>query len=445
MISVIIPSRNEKYLRQTVDDLLCKAEGIIEIIVVLDGYWPAPEDIIVHPSVRYIHSGKVIGMRQCVNDGISIARYDYILKCDAHCMFDKGWDKKLLADMKDDWCVVPRRKRLDPVSWAITEAHKPDVDYMRLDEKHKGRPWDEKNKDESLKSILIDDLMTFQGSCYFVKKDKFMSLGLLDAINYGGSGHEAQEICLAYWFNGGRVVVNKKTWYAHWHKDKRGFNIDSGIIEKSRGYMKKHIAEHKEEYDKLIEKFGSKNPIVSKSPHRLSGMKRRDLIKLFCRNGFKYGVEVGVRTGKFSECICQEIPGVKLLSVDPYDVVFEDVRSNRIGVNRQQQYFEEATARLSKYDCQIIRKTSLEAVREIPYESLDFVYIDGSHEFDYVMTDLIEWSKRVKKGGIVSGHDYFVFRDAAVVQAVDTYTKEHGIKDWFITDERTPSFWWVKA
>jgi hypothetical protein len=77
-------------------------------------------------------------------------------------------------------------------------------------------------------------------------------------------------------------------------------------------------------------------------------------------------------------------------------------------------------------------------------ESLDFVYIDGDHSFDAVMLDLILWSRKVRKGGFVGGHDYYRFRNAGVVPAVDCYTREHNIHEWFLTDERTPSFFWLK-
>ena len=60
------------------------------------------------------------------------------------------------------------------------------------------------------------------------------------------------------------------------------------------------------------------------------------------------------------------------------------------------------------------------------------------------MTDIIEWSKRVRSGGIVAGHDYFRFRDSGVIQAVDIYTHMHKIHEWFVTDEREPTWFFVK-
>ena len=77
--------------------------------------------------------------------------------------------------------------------------------------------------------------------------------------------------------------------------------------------------------------------------------------------------------------------------------------------------------------------------------SLDFVYIDGAHDFDNVMLDLIVWSRKVKAGGIVAGHDYDRPHKRGVVPAVDTYTRMHGIHEWFLTDQkREASFIWMK-
>jgi hypothetical protein len=173
-------------------------------------------------------------------------------------------------------------------------------------------------------------------------------------------------------------------------------------------------------------------------------MKRRKLAEKFFQLGFTKGVEVGVRTGKFSSILCQQNPKLKLYSVDPFDVVVGDYRSNTIGREQQRQFFHDATKLLKPYNCKIIRKESIDAVRDFNHGSLDFVYIDGSHEFDWIMTDIIEWGKRVKTGGIISGHDYYKFRIGNVVDAVNAYTYAHKVKNLYLTDERTPSFWFTK-
>src|SRR3989344_5356081 len=129
-LSVIIPSRNEIFLDKTIADILQKAEGEIEIIAVLDGYWV--DKPIDNPKITYLHLGKAKGMRNAINSGVAVARGKYLMKCDAHCMFDKGFDIKLMTDIEPNWVVVPRRKRLDAQNWSIQDVGKPDVDYEYL-------------------------------------------------------------------------------------------------------------------------------------------------------------------------------------------------------------------------------------------------------------------------------------------------------------------------
>ena len=61
-LSVIIPARDEPYLSKTVDDILEKAAGDIEVIVVLDGYWPNPA-LKNDSRVILIHKTESQGMR----------------------------------------------------------------------------------------------------------------------------------------------------------------------------------------------------------------------------------------------------------------------------------------------------------------------------------------------------------------------------------------------
>lgn len=234
-VSIIIPSRNgQPYTQQTVDDLLSHAEGDIEIIVVCDGVWPAPalrED----PRVIVLHHGTVHnshGMREGINKGILISSGEFIMKIDEHCMVDQGFDTKLKADIEDNWVVIPRRYRLDWENWKLIEDGRPPVDYMYLAYPYE-REYDktcglhgaeDRERARIRKDILIDDTMSWQGSCWFIKRkywDELFPEGLRSDY-YGTFTQEAQEIGNKVWLSGGRLVVNKKTWYAHMHKGKRG-------------------------------------------------------------------------------------------------------------------------------------------------------------------------------------------------------------------------------
>lgn len=232
-VSVIIPSRSAQYLRQTVNDLLTKAEGEVEVIVVYDGRWPEPDEMLPDdPRIIQMHHGEIhnnYGMRASINAGVRLSSGEYLLIIDEQCMIDQGYDVKLAADCKDSWVVIPRRKRLDAESWSLIQDGRPDIDYMQVDYPYQ-RPYDKtcglhgaEWKRPERANLMIDSTPTMQGSCYFMSRkwwDKVV--GPLDDENYGNFTQEAQEVSFKTWFAGGRVVVNKKTFYAHLHKGKRG-------------------------------------------------------------------------------------------------------------------------------------------------------------------------------------------------------------------------------
>jgi len=211
-LSVIIPARQERFLDKTIRDLQRKLIGTHEIIVVLDG-----EDAERLEGVTYIYNTEAKGMRTAINQAVAVAQGKYIMKLDAHCMVDEGIDEKLKAVHEDNWVQAPRRKRLDPRKWELMQQDKPDVDYMFIGPNHRGYKDNEKNRNPELKNKFIDDVDIFQGSCYFMTKAYFQKLGLLDDINFGKMGSESLEIVLKCRKDGGKIMVNKTTWYAHAH------------------------------------------------------------------------------------------------------------------------------------------------------------------------------------------------------------------------------------
>ena len=89
-------------------------------------------------------------------------------------------------------------------------------------------------------------------------------------------------------------------------------------------------------------------------------------------------------------------------------------------------------------NCKIIRKTSMEATKEFKDKSIDFVYIDGNHTFKYVAEDICEWSKKVKSGGIIAGHDYIYANPKSfhVRYVVDAYVESHAIKNYWVIGKK---------
>ena len=275
MVSVLIPARNEIFLHKTIKDLLAKARGEIEIIAVLDGYWPPTDQLIDDPRVIYLHLGQSKGMRNAINSAVAISKGEYLMKLDAHCMMDEGFDVKLVADRpeyekeigNDNWIVIPRRLRLDAENWTLQEVGKPPIDYEYLsspaDAGIKGNKWDQRTRERM--DVLIDETMSFQGSLWFMTKNHFLNdLGGMSEVGYGHFVREAQEIGLKTFLSGGRVYTNKKTWYAHLHKGKtygRMYFLDARVMDAGNKYCDSYWFGNKWEgakYDLawLIERFG---------------------------------------------------------------------------------------------------------------------------------------------------------------------------------------------
>ena len=197
-------------------------------------------------------------------------------------------------------------------------------------------------------------------------------------------------------------------------------------------------------------------------------MDRNSLPKLFSKFGYKVGAEIGVSKGRYSREICRRTRELKLYCVDPWESYADYVeRKGEGGKRALLRHYEEAKKRLEPYNCAFLKMTSMEAVKQFKDGSLDFVYIDGNHTFEYVINDIAEWSKKVRKGGIISGHDYWnsaegfgnnhlnldlfiknltpqeKIKICQVKDAVDMWTYTNKIKMWFVTtiDDMGTWFW----
>lgn len=170
-------------------------------------------------------------------------------------------------------------------------------------------------------------------------------------------------------------------------------------------------------------------------PVEIPDCSRDDLPGFFVEMGFKVGAEIGVDRGEFSEKIAKT--GLTLYAVDPW--LSYDNYEDSLGQQKIDAKYEQAKNLLTPYpNCHIIRKTSIEAAKDILDNSLDFVYIDGNHQFKFVTEDIYEWSKKVKPGGIICGHDYIYTNPKSllgichVIYVVNAYTQAYKIDNWYL-------------
>lgn len=230
-VSVIIPVREEPVLKKTIDEVLNNADGNIEVIVALDGYWPDPA-LKPDPRITIIHKGEPIGMRANENAAAAIATGKYLMKLDGHCKIGKSYDTILKAGHSKNCISVPSRYSLNLEKW---KHFRGPVDYLYLTfpytddniygpgfhgKKFKGPTGEDGSfwhLERERKKIKLDEIMIFQGSCWFMERQHYFNIGGLDPDLFY---QEAAELSFKTWMSGGRVVRNKNTWYAHYHKRK---------------------------------------------------------------------------------------------------------------------------------------------------------------------------------------------------------------------------------
>jgi quinol monooxygenase YgiN len=195
----------------------------------------------------------------------------------------------------------------------------------------------------------------------------------------------------------------------------------------------------------VLQKYGIELVKGQQMPVILPDMTRVEMAHMFRELNLKVGAEIGVESGEFSASLVKHNPGLRLYCIDAWKP-YEAYR-NHVGQPKFEQFYERAKARLAPHDCVIIRKLSMAAVKDFEDETLDFVYIDGNHDFQFVVNDLVEWAKKVKKGGVVAGHDYFHSARGPfhVIEAVQGYTAAYRVPLWFVLKgDKSPSFFWVK-
>ncbi|WP_370574779.1 glycosyltransferase family 2 protein [Methanomethylovorans sp.] len=253
-LSIIIPARQEMFLGNTIDSILTNMEGDTEIIVILDGYWPDPP-IQDNPRVVIVHHTVPVGQRGGTNEGARMSKSKFLMKLDAHCSVDKGFDVKLMADCESDWTVIPRMWNLHAFDWQCKKCGKrtyqgpilkvcdePEcggtefervivwqprrrtiTDFAMFDNNMHFQYWREYGSRPQAQGDIAD-VMCSVGACWFMHRERFWELGGMDET-HGSWGQFGVETACKAWLSGGRQVVNKKTWFAHMFRTRHDFSF----------------------------------------------------------------------------------------------------------------------------------------------------------------------------------------------------------------------------
>jgi len=318
-LSILIPARNEMFLSKTIEDILSNIEGNTEIIVGLDGRWaePAVKD---DSRVTLVYYPESIGQRAMTNRLCNLSTAKYVMKVDAHCAFDKGFDVKMMNEMQDNWTMIPTMRNLHVLDWVCKNGHRryqgpkgkcaecgeettmeivwnpktrPQSNSFAFDAEPHFQYFNTFSKRKEGKGDLTES-MSIQGSCFMCTREKYLELNLCDEA-FGSGGSEGIEVACKTWLSGGRVVVNHKTWYGHLFRTQGkdfGFPYDQrgSQVETAKAFAKNLFFNNKWEkqilpLSWLLEKFWpidtqSKNPDNNWSEKKLKELKEseKDLV-----------------------------------------------------------------------------------------------------------------------------------------------------------------------
>lgn len=137
------------------------------------------------------------------------------------------------------------------------------------------------------------------------------------------------------------------------------------------------------------------------------------------------GIEIGMSAGITTRHFFDNLPGLEMVEIDPYTPYVDwngDVHTD----NRAEATFEEFWSRNEPFRQKIrhFRTTSDNAVRFLPDEGFDFIFIDGLHTYEQVLKDCENYYSKIKSKGLFAGHDYSVIGD--VGRAVRKFAESVG-------------------
>lgn len=256
-LSVLIPARNEEWLARTIQDVLEHSGADTEVIAVIDGEHrgDAPQP---HPRLKLIMLSEPIGQRAATNLAARESKAKYVMKLDAHCSLEPGFDAKCIAalDGHPDWTLIPQQHNLWVFSWKCLTCGKMNymgprptqcqpvkdngralqghtcpgkefervmvwkprpgthTDFWRFDHTMHFQYQDGWNGKRAEGPGELYDTMSCIGACWMLDRERYWKLGGMDE-KHGSWGQMGTELACKTWLSGGRMVTHRGTWFAH--------------------------------------------------------------------------------------------------------------------------------------------------------------------------------------------------------------------------------------
>ena len=164
------------------------------------------------------------------------------------------------------------------------------------------------------------------------------------------------------------------------------------------------------------------------------------------------GIEVGVATGGFSEHMLKYSNLSLFVSVDMWEElpnrIYKD--TNARTKTEQDARYRYVQKRLSKYKqrSKVLKCSSIEASQLFKPCMFDFIYIDANHKYEFIKQDINLWWPKLKRGGLIAGHDYLdgilPQGNFGVKKAVDQFVEQNQLKLYITKSDQFPTWYVVK-
>ena len=191
---------------------------------------------------------------------------------------------------------------------------------------------------------------------------------------------------------------------------------------------------HPQTYSVLIKKKGTEEIIVETEPRQCTVVAQ----KLFGTRPID-AAEIGVLQGDHARLMLDALNINKLHLIDSFVITwdYEDQEFQDNNLNFVLKRFK------GLENVEVFHRDSIRASKSFQDASLDFVYIDANHLYEFVKADIDAWLPKVKKGGIIGGHDYDFQVAASVKRAVhekfgdkfQSGQNQNGLHDWWVINE----------
>jgi hypothetical protein len=159
---------------------------------------------------------------------------------------------------------------------------------------------------------------------------------------------------------------------------------------------------------------------------------REDFGSFFEKVGYKTAVEIGVQSGRYAEVLIRNWPSLEAyFGIDPYAFQKNYYDSANVDNNRQTYIYEQTKKRLEKIGgsrVKLIRDFSMNVVHLFKDNSIDFIYLDGRHDFCAVTEELEAYYPKVSCNGLMAGHDYLFANKTGLGDGRDYSICENGKK-----------------